>query len=40
MTILTVLKHKFCLSLGTCDKYVVQFTDPIPITYWHAIELN
>ena len=33
MTILKALKHKYCLSLGTCHKYVVQFTDPTPTIY-------
>ena len=33
MTILTVLKHKFCPSLRTCHKYVVPFTDPTPLIY-------
>ena len=36
MTILKVLKHKYCLSLGKCRKYVVQFTDPTPTIYWYA----
>ena len=30
MTILKALKLKFCLHLGTCHKYAVQFTDPTP----------
>ena len=34
MTVLKALKQKFCLSLGTCHKYVVQFTDPTPTIYW------
>ena len=33
---LKALKHKYCLSLGTCHKYVVQFTDPTPTIYWYA----
>ena len=37
MTIPTVLKHKFCLSLVTFHKYVVQSTDPTPIIYLYAI---
>ena len=36
MTILKALKHKYCLSLRTCHKYVVQFTDLIPTIYWYA----
>ena len=36
MTILPALKQKYCLSLGTCHKYVVQFTDQIPTIYCHA----
>ena len=41
MTILNAaLKHKYCLSLGTCHKYVVQFTEPTPTTYRMAKELN
>ena len=36
MTILRALEHKFCLSLGTCRKYVVQFTDPTSTIYWYA----
>ena len=28
MTILKALKLKYCLSLGTRHKYVVQFTEP------------
>ena len=36
MTILKAIKHKFCLSLGTCHKYVVQFTNPTPTIYWYA----
>ena len=30
------LKHRYCLSLGTFHKYVVQFTDPTPTIYWYA----
>ena len=36
MTILKTLKHKYCLSFGTCPKYVVQFTDPVPTIFWYA----
>ena len=36
MTILKTLKHKYCLSLSTCHKYAVQFTDPTPTTFWYA----
>ena len=36
MTVLKAIKHKFCLSLGTCHKYVVQFTNPTPTIYWYA----
>ena len=36
MTISKALKHILCLSLGTCHKYVVQFTDPTPTMYWYA----
>ena len=36
MTILKALKHKYCLSLGTCHKHLVQFTDSIPTIYWYA----
>ena len=36
MTILKAIKHKFCLSLGTFHKYVVQFTNPTPTIYWYA----
>ena len=36
MTILKDLKHKSCLSLGTCHKYVVEFTEPTPTIYWYA----
>ena len=35
-SILKALKHKYCLSLGTCHKYVVQFTDPTSTIYWYA----
>ena len=28
MTIIKTFKHKYCLNLGTCHKYIVQFTDP------------
>ena len=40
MTIPTALKHKCCLSLGTCHKYFVQFTVPTSTIYWYAKELN
>ena len=36
MTILKALKLKLCLHLGTCHKYVVQFTDPTPTIYRYA----
>ena len=36
MAKLKALKHKYCLSLGTCHKYAVQFTDPTHTIYWHA----
>ena len=36
MTILKAFKRKYCLSLGTCHKYVMQFTDPTPTVYWYA----
>ena len=36
MTKLKTLKHKYCLSLGTCHKYVVQFTGPTHIIFWYA----
>ena len=36
MTTLKALKYKSCLSLGTCHKYVVQFTEPTPTIYWYA----
>ena len=36
MTILKALKHKSCLSLGTCHKHAVQFTEPTPTIYWHT----
>ena len=35
MTILKALKHKSCLSLGTCHKHTVQFIEPTPTIYWH-----
>ena len=35
MATLKALKHKYCLSLGTCHN-VVQFTDPTPKIYWYA----
>ena len=35
MTILKSLKHKSCLSLGTCHKNV-QFTEQTPTIYWYA----
>ena len=36
MTILKALKHKYCLSLGTCHKYVAQFTEPTFTISWYA----
>ena len=36
MTILKTLKHKSGLSLGTCHKHVVQFTERTPTIYWNA----
>ena len=36
MTIVKALKHKSGLSLGTCHKYVVEFTEPTPRIYWYA----
>ena len=27
MTILKALKYKYCLSLGTCHEYLVQFSE-------------
>ena len=36
MAILKVLKHKSFLSLGTCHKHVVQFTEPTPTIYWYG----
>ena len=30
MTILKALEHKSCLSLGTCHKHAVEFTEPSP----------
>ena len=36
MTILKTLKYKYCLILGTCHKYVVQFTDPTPTIFCYA----
>ena len=36
MTILKALKHKYCLTLGACQKYVVQFTDPTSTIHWYA----
>ena len=36
MAILKALKHKSCLSLGTCHKHVVQFTEPTLTFYWYA----
>ena len=35
MAILKALKHKYCLSLGTCHN-VVQFKNPTPTIYWYA----
>ena len=38
MTILKALKHKFCLSLGTCHKYVPKnlHTLPTHTIHWYA----
>ena len=36
MTILGAVKHKYCLIIGTCHKYVVQVTDTTPTIYWYA----
>ena len=36
MAILKGLKHKSCLSLGTCHKYVTGFSEPTPTIYWYA----
>ena len=36
MIILKPLKHKSCLSLGTCHKYAVGFTEPTPTIYWYV----
>ena len=36
MTIPKALKHKSCLSLGTCHKDIVQFTEPTPTIYWYT----
>ena len=36
MTILKDIEHKYYLSLGTCYKYVVLFTDPTPTIYRYA----
>ena len=30
------LKCKYCLSLGTCHKYVAKFTNPTPTKFWYA----
>ena len=42
MTILKTLKHKYCLTLVICHKYVVQFTDPTSTIFWYAkrVQLN
>ena len=38
MRILKALKHKSCLSLGTCHKHVAQLTEPTSTTefFWYA----
>ena len=36
MTILKALKHKYCLNLDICHKYIVQFPEPTPKTFWYA----
>ena len=36
MTILKALEHKSFLSLGTCHKHAVEFTEPSPTIYWYA----
>ena len=36
MTLIKTLKHKYYLSLGTCHKYVVQFTVPTPTIFLNA----
>ena len=36
MTMLKTLKHKYCLSLGKCHKYVVEFTDPSHTIFLYA----
>ena len=36
MTTPKALKHKHCLSLGTCHKYLLQFTDSTRTIYWYA----
>ena len=36
MTILKDLKHKYCLILGTCQKYIVEFTEQTPKIYWYV----
>ena len=36
MIILNALKHKSRLTLSTCHRYVVEFTEPTPTTYWYA----
>ena len=34
MAILKSLKYKSCLSLGTCHKYLVEFTESTRKIYW------
>ena len=40
MTTLKDLKHKSCLILGTCQKYLVEFTEQTPTIYWYALSIN
>ena len=36
MTIVKTFKHKYCLNLGSCHKYIAEFTDPTPTIFWYA----
>ena len=36
MAKLKTLKHKYCFSLDTCHKYVVQFKGPTHIIFWYV----
>ena len=36
MAILKALKHKCCLSLGTCHKSIMQFAEETPTIYSYA----